>query len=118
MVRRELKEVADYVADTIVNLYFLVNSTSTNPSLEKTLQLPSEIGGSRYYMEITFDGNNVAQTIRAVLQSRALNVASWLPRGLKVDTGKTQVIQSSGPTVVAGCKRVVPNVLIWIAYEG
>lgn len=120
MVRRELKELTDYVADTIANLYFLVNSTNTNPSLEKTLKLPLDVGGSSYSLQITQDAKNV----KAWLQVKSwLTVSSWLPPGLKVNTGnppppKTETIQSSGRTVVAGCKRVSSNIFVWIAYKG
>lgn len=119
MVRRELKEIADYVADTIANLYFLANVTSTNPTLEKTLRLPLEIGGSGYSLEITGDQNNFTQTVKAALIMKSwLNVDSWLPRGLKLNTGKTQVIESGGRTVVAGCQRISSNIYVWIAYKG
>jgi len=120
MVKRELKELADYVADTIANLYFLVNATNTNPTLEKTLKLPLEIGGSSYYLNITSD----ARTVKAWLQGKSwLNVNSWLPRGLRVNIGnppppRTETIQSSGRTVVAGCQRILSNIYVWIAYKG
>jgi len=123
MVKRQLKEIADYVADTITNLYFLMNSTSTNPSLEKTLKLPLDIGGSGYSLEITLDQNNYAKTVKTTVLSKSwLNVNSWLPSGLKVNTGnppppKTEVIQSSGRTVVAGCRRVSSSIFVWIAYK-
>ncbi len=123
MVRRELKEITDYVADTIANLYFLANSTITYPSLEKTLELPLEIGGSGYALEITYDETNSAQTVKAVLQSKSwLNVNSWLPPGLTVNTGdtppqKTETIESNERTVVAGCQRLSSRIYVWIAYK-
>jgi len=118
MVRRELKELADYVADTIANLYFLANSTSTSPLLEKTLMLPLDIEGSSFSLDIMKDQNNYAQTVRAVVQDKTwLNVTSWLPRGLLLDTGKTAAIQSSARTVVAGCQRVSSRIYVWIAYK-
>jgi len=124
MAKRELKEIADYVADTIANLYFLANATNTNPALEKTLKLPLEISGAGYSLEITFDQNNFAQIVKAFMQGKTwLNVNSWLPRGLRVNTGnppppKTETIQSSGRTVVAGCQRISSNIYVWIAYRG
>ena len=118
MVRRELKEITDYVADTIANLYFLANSTSTNPALEKTLRLPLDVGGSGINLEITKDQNNYAQTVKGALQGKSwLNVTSWLPRGLLLDTGKPAIIQSSGRTVIAGCQRVSSRIYVWIAYK-
>ena len=119
MVRRELKEIADYVADTIANLYFIVNATNTNPTSEKTLKLPLEIGGSGYSLQITFDQNNFAQTVKGELQGKSwFNVNSWLPPGLKVNTGKTETIESSARTVVAACQRASSNIYVWIAYKG
>jgi len=124
MVRRELKEITDYVADTVANLYFLANATNTNPTLEKTLKLPLEVGGSSYSLQIITDQNNFAQTVKATLVGKSwLNVNSWLPRGLKVNAGnppppRTETIQSSGRTVVAGCQRISSTVYVWIAYKG
>jgi len=119
MTRRELKELTDYVADTIANLYFLVNATNTNPTLTKTLRLPLDISGSSYTLQITYDQNNNAQTVKSSLKEKSwLSSTAWLPKGLKVDTGKTQIIESSAKTVVAGCQRVASNIRVWIAYEG
>ena len=118
MVRRELKELTDYVADTIANLYFLANSTSTNPLLEKTLRLPLDVGGSSFSIEIT-NQTNYAQTVKASVQGKSwLYVSSWVPRGLLVNVGKTQTIESSGKTVIAGCQRVSSRIYVWIAYKG
>jgi len=118
MSKRELKEIADYVADTLANLYFLVNSTNTDTTMEKTLNLPLEVGDQSYSIEITQDQNNTATGVSAHFLGKSwLNVASWLPPGLKVDTNQTQVIQSSGKTVVAGCSRVSSDVYVWIAYK-
>jgi len=119
MARRELKELSDYVADTVANLYFLVNATNTNPTLTKTLRLPLDISGSSYTLQITYDQSNSAQTVKSSLKEKSwLSSTAWLPKGLKVDTGKTQIIESSAKTVVAGCQRVASNIRVWIAYEG
>lgn len=64
MVKRELKEIADYVADTIANLYFLANSTSASSLLEKTLNLPLEIEGAGFTLEIIRDTSSYAQSDR------------------------------------------------------
>jgi hypothetical protein len=118
MLRRELKELTDYVADTITNLYLLLNSTNTNPPLEKSLRLPRDISGSFYTFEITSGANNSAENVKGVIQGKSwLNVTSWLPRGLKVDVSKTQIIGYSVKTAVAGCLRVASNVYVWIAYK-
>jgi len=119
MTRRELKELSDYVADTLANLYFLVNATNTNPTLTKTLKLPLDISSSSYTLQITYDQSNNAQTVKSSLKDKSwLSSTAWLPKGLKVDTGKTQIIESSGKTVASGCQRVASNIRIWIAYEG
>jgi len=120
MTRRELRELSDYVADTIANLYFLLNATNTNPTLTKTLRLPLDISGSSYTLEITYDQiTHDAQTVKSTMKEKSwLSSTAWLPRGLKVDTGKTQIIESSGKTVVSGCQRVASNIRVWIAYEG
>jgi len=117
MVRRELNEITDYVADTVANLYFLANSTGTDQSLEKTLKLPLDVEGSSFNLEIT-NQSNYAQKVKATVQGKSwLNVTSWLPPGLLLDVGKTAMIQSSGKTVVAGCQRVSSRVYVWIAYR-
>ncbi len=119
MTQRELQELTDYVADTIANLYFLVNATNTNPMLTKTLRLPLDVGGASYTLQITYDQSNNAQSVESALEVKSwVTSASWLPRGLKVDTAKTQAIEGSGRTVVAGCQRVASNIRVWIAYEG
>ena len=119
MTQRELKELTDYVADTIANLYFLVNATNTNPMLTKTLRLPLDVGGSSYTLEVTYDQSKSAQSVRSALEVKSwVNATSWLPRGLKVDTAKTETIEGSGKTVVAGCQRVASSIRVWIAYEG
>lgn len=118
MLRRELRELTDYVADTIANLYLLLNATNTNPPLEKTLKLPVDIGGSFYTLQILNDTNGNAQSVKGAIQGKpGLNVTSWLPRGLKVDFSKTQTIGYSVKTAVAGCLRLASNVYVWIAYK-
>jgi hypothetical protein len=118
MSKRELKEITDYVADTLANLYFLVNSTNIDITLEKTLNLPLEVGNSGYYLRILYDQNKTATSVLAYLQGKSwLNVTSWLSPGLKVDTDRYQPILSSGKTVVAGCRRETPNVFVWITYR-
>jgi len=114
MVRRELKELTDYVSDTLANLYFLVNSTSLDTSLKKTVNLPSRVSGSSYKLEIVKIGS-AAQSVKAYLEVKTwVNATSWLPPGLKVDPAKqaNQVIQSLGRTALAGCTRVSKNVYV------
>jgi hypothetical protein len=119
MSRRELKEITDYIADTLANLYFLVNSTNIDTTLEKTLDLPSEIGDSSYSIEILYYQNNKTVTgIAGHFQGKSwLNVTSWLSPGLKIDTARYQPIQSNDKTAVAGCRRASSDVFVWIAYK-
>ncbi|MBE0512904.1 hypothetical protein IBX38_07630, partial [Candidatus Bathyarchaeota archaeon] len=54
MMERELKEVADYVSNSLGNLYILANSTNCDVLLKKKLDLPSSIRDSTYYVEIVY----------------------------------------------------------------
>jgi hypothetical protein len=118
MLRRELKEVTDYVADTIANLYLLLNATNTNPPLEKSLKLPVDIGGSFYTLRILNDTDGNAESVQGDIQGKpGLSMTSWLPRGLKVDLSKTQAIGYSVKTAVVGCLRAASNVYVWLAYK-
>jgi len=121
MVRRELKELTDYVSDTLANLYLLVNSTSLDTNLTKTLNLPSRVSGSSYKVEIVTFGSS-AQSVKAYVEVKTwVNATSWLPPGLRVRvTGnppppKTVTIQSTGRTALAGCTRFSKNVYVWLA---
>lgn len=116
MVRRELKELTDYVADTLVNLYLLVNSTNLDTTLKKTLNLPSRVSSSSYRVEIVNAGG-AAQSVRAFADVKTwVNATSWLPPGLKVAEAN-QVIQSLGRTALAGCARLSKIVYVWLALE-
>lgn len=117
MIKRELKEITDYVSDTLANLYFLVNSTGySTVTLEKTLKLPSDVGGSTFIMNITLNGD-FAQSIYAYIKSNPqVDVSSWILPSLKVENQTS--IESGRGTVVAGCRRDVDlNVYVWIAYD-
>jgi len=119
MVSRELRELTDYVSDTLANLYFLVNSTSLDTTLKKTINLPSRVSSSSYRVEIVTSGTS-AQSVRAYLEVKTwIKVTSWLPPGLKVDSQVhvNQVIQSLGGTALVGCTRVSKNVYVWLAQE-
>jgi len=114
MVRRELKELTDSISDTLGNLYFLVNSTSLDTTLKKTINLPSRVSGSSYRVEIVYSGGS-AQSVRAYVEVKTwVNATSWLPPGLKVNSQfqANQVIQSLGGTALAGCTRVSKNVYV------
>ena len=113
MVRRELKELTDYVSDTLANLYFLMNSTSMDTTLKKTLKLPSRVSGSAYRIEIVNSGGS-AQSVKACVEVKTwVNSTSWLPPGLKVYS-QNQVVQSVGTTAWASCIRASSNVYVWL----
>jgi len=118
MTKRELKEIADYVSDTLANLYFLANSTNRDVELQKTLSLPSDIKGSTYLMEIVFNNETLlAQGVHAYVKDRSwIDATSWLLPGLRVD-GQYETVESGGKTVVAGCRHISTSVYVWIAYE-
>lgn len=118
MTRRELKEIADYVSDTLANLYILVNSSNLDVALEKSLSLPSEIRDSRYTVEIVSDASGSAQSVSTQLEGQSsVYAGSWLLPGLMVHPNKTYEIQSGGQSALAGCCRVNPYVYVWIEKE-
>jgi hypothetical protein len=122
MIRRELKEISDYVSDSLANLYFLANSTDySNVTLEKALSLPSDVQDltydlSLYYNATTLDALSVNTSITGSLQAKA---TSWLLPSVKVDPNATKTIASGDKTIVAGCRRAGAdsNVYVWIAYK-
>lgn len=93
MARKELKENVDYVSDTLENLFFLVNSTSSNVTLEKDLKLPSDIIDSTYIIEISYNESNFVQEIHAYLKGNpSVDASSWIIPGLKVDQTEYEII--------------------------
>jgi len=117
MIRLELKEITDYVSNTLANLYFLVNSTdSPDVSLEKELlYLPYTVENSIYIVKIDGSGGN-ASKITACLKDRSwVEVDAWLVPGLKV--GAENSVESGGRTVVSGCRRNGMGVYVWIKYK-
>jgi hypothetical protein len=115
MTRRELQEVADYVSDTLANLYFLVNSTQSDVEMKKSLNLPSEIRDSIYTLEIAFNASGYARNVTAYLKGQPwVSADSWLLPGLKVDQVESEVIESGENVVIAGCSRESTDVYVWI----
>lgn len=116
MMKRELKEIADHVSNTVANLYFLVNSTNyVNVSLEKELvYLPSAVENSVYIVKIVESGGNASKITAYLKNKSSIAADSWLAPGLKV--GAEDYVESSGRTVVAGCSRNVTGVYAWIKY--
>jgi hypothetical protein len=117
MIRRELREIADYVSNTIANLYFLVNSTEVlNVSLQKELvYLPSNVENFVYVLKIV-ENNGNALKVTAYLRDRpSIAADAWLAPGLKVDNARSSIV-SCGWTVVVGCFRNNRGVYVWIGY--
>ena len=117
MVKRQLKEITDQVSDTLANLYFLVNSTTSEVALEKVLTLPSTVRGSTYQVEIEKNSTTgFAQRIHAYIKRRStVDSSSWLPPGLTRDDG-AYTIESGGRIVVASCSRLATNVRVRLDY--
>lgn len=114
MTRRELKEVSDYVAHTLENLYLLANSTEPNfVSLEKELSLPTTIKDSIYVVEIVGNGN-YASNVGAYLKDRSfIRANSWLIPGLK--TLGLSYVESSKEKILAGCRREGADIFVWVS---
>lgn len=115
MARRELKEIADYVSNTLANLFFLVNSTSYSVTIEKNLDLPSRIQDSIYIVKIENNTEGFAESINAYLKKKPwVSADSWILPNLKVDEENRQV-ESGEKILVAGCYRDVNmDVYLWI----
>jgi len=115
VVRRELRDIADYVADTVTNLYFLVNSTETE-NLSKVLDLPSNIRDLTYVVEIRRDDQGFASYICAYIKEKSwINATSWLPSGLKVDEDQTKrMVESGGKEAVVRCYREDGGIFVWL----
>jgi hypothetical protein len=117
MITRELREIADYVSNTIANLYYLVNSTDVHEvSLQKELvYLPSDIENFLYILKIS-GKNGYASNVTAYLKTRpSVAAVAWLAPGLKID-GARSFVESCGLPVVAGCFRNRDGVFVWIGY--
>lgn len=117
MMKRELREIANYVSNTVSNLYFLVNNTSvSNASLEKDLvYLPSAVEDSIYILNIVEDGGNATKISAYLKSNSAIAADSWLLPGLKA--GSQTTIESLGGNVIAGCSRNSTGFYAWIRYE-
>lgn len=118
MIRRELREITDYVSNTIANLYFLVNSTEIlNVTLQKELvYLPSTVENFAFILEIEGSSGN-ALKVKAYLKDKpSVSADTWLAPGLKVDAARNYIV-SCGLTVIVGCFRNSTGVYVWIGYE-
>ena len=118
VIERQLKEIVDYTSNTIENLYFLVNSTSSNVSLEKELvYLPSDVEGSKYLLEIVEYDGLVTQFRASLRGDPSVEVFSWSIPGLYVDEQQNSPIESGVRPVIVGCTRDDTGIYVWIKYE-
>jgi len=118
MMERELKEVADYVSNSLGNLYLLANSTNCEVLLEKRLDLPSSIRDSTYFVEIVRNqSDRSAQYVKAYSKDRSgISADSWILPGPKADNEK-RVIESGEKIVIAGCSSNSTGTYVWIKEE-
>lgn len=102
MTERELKEVADYVSNSVENLYILANSTDSEVTLRKDLDLPSAIRKETYLIEITSDEESgSALYVEARLKEQpTISADSWLLPGLNADL-ESCLIESGEKSVFA-----------------
>lgn len=117
MAIRELKEIADYVANSFGNLNFLANSTSSDVELSKDLSLPSDVQGAAFIVELVYDNvTYLGQSVKAYLRDKVVvNAVSWLPPGLNVDVA-TSLIHSDRETVAAFCVNNATGT--WVGLKG
>jgi len=117
MIRRELKEVTDYVSNTVANLFYLVNSTSPQTiSVDKDLlYLPALVENSPYSLKIEGDGGNASKVTATIKDNIAVSGESWLTPGLRITADNA--IDSGGDTVAVGCNRNSTAVYVWIRHR-
>jgi len=116
MVRRELKEIADYVSNTLANLYFLVNSTDRRVvSMEKELLfLPAMVENSIFLLKIDGTGGDASRILTYLKGRSFVSAEAWLSPGLKV--GAENTVESGSGTVVVGCSRDATGIYVSIKY--
>ena len=122
MKERELKEVADYVSNSLWNLHILANSADSNILLTKKLELPSSIRGSTYCVEIIYDQEGSqegsAQYVTAYMRdSSEVSADSLVFPGLTVDSQTGYLIESGEKLVVAGCNLNSTGSYVWLKEE-
>jgi len=119
MMERELKEVADYVSNSLGNLYLLANSTNCDVLLKKKLDLPSSIRDSTYCVRIVCNqSDSSAQYVNAYSRdSPGIHADSWIIPGPKADNEVGCIIESGEKIVIAGCSRNSTNTYVWITEE-
>jgi hypothetical protein len=112
---RELKEIADYVANTIENLYLMANATSGHVLLKKMLDLPVSVEGSFYVVEIARDGDRASSVKAYIEDDLAVQASAWLIGGLKLKNGVS--VESGNHTIFAWCERCLEAVYVWLSCE-
>lgn len=118
MKERELKEVADYVSNSLWNLHILADSAGSNILLTKKLELPSSIRGSTYCVEIIYDQGGSAQYVTAYTKDRSgVSADSLVFPGLTVDSQTGYLIESGEKLVVAGCNLNSTGSYVWLKEE-
>jgi len=116
-ITRELKEVADYVSDTFVNLYFLANSSDLNFNLTKELDLPESIHNRAYMIEILHDEEGSALSVRVYLRDEpSVYGESRLVPGLKVDAGTFLCVEGGVRNLLARCHRSDGAIMIGMEF--
>jgi len=117
VMKIELKEIADYVSNTLANTYFLVNSTSSSPvNLTKTLvYLPNTVENSFFVVQIDENGGTAASITAYIKDRPTVQSTAWLSTGLKCEN--LPPIESGRGTVAAGCYRNQTGVYVQLGYE-
>ena len=117
VISRELQEIVDYTSNTVENLFFLVNSTTSQDlTIEKELvYLPSYVEDSVYMLEfVSSETDGKGLNVRAVLKNEnSLEARSWLIPGLIV-VEDMKTIESIEQSVFVGCSKNVTGVYIWL----
>jgi hypothetical protein len=118
MAKRELTEISDYTSNTLANLYFLANSTSsTNVNITKSLlYLPLTVEGSFYVLNITStDGVNASKVTAFFKDASRVSGDSWLVPGLRLLNESS--IEITGKSVTAGCLRNSTGFYVWLGED-
>jgi hypothetical protein len=117
VISRELQEIVDYTSSTVENLYFLVNSTTSQDlTMEKELvYLPSFVEDSVYVLElVSSETDGEGLHVKAVLQNDdSVEAHSWLIPGLTV-VEDMKIIESTDQSVFVGCSKNVTGIYIWL----
>ena len=116
MMTRELKEVADYVSDTLANLFLLVNSTESQLLQKELVFLPVMIEGSTYILTIEANESVVSRVVINLRDDPSISAESWLFFPTLEVSGENR-IESQGGRAIAWCGRNGTSVAVGIRYE-